>query len=246
MAHISVGSGLSIAQANATYCTIVNHGSTAATARPSGAAQVVWIGTVTPTNAVLDDEWLDKSVSPAVLRRHNGTGFDTLGGGLAVSGTPTDDQAVVWSAAQSAWVPATQSGIIDAGAATNATGTATALAATVDVPNTSFAFAPNGSRELWVSGSCTLQFSSTPTTGSFAGINVLEVSNGVDPVLSFGGVVAASPASTAVTVVVPPTRVGVLARTRTFKIQASRSGSSVAGNVLNTVNYPTILRGEWR
>lgn len=37
----------------------VNHGSTAATARPSGFASVDWYGTVEPDNAVEGDQWID-------------------------------------------------------------------------------------------------------------------------------------------------------------------------------------------
>jgi hypothetical protein len=37
--------------------TVVNHGATADTARPTGAAAVYWIGTVEPTNAVDGDLW---------------------------------------------------------------------------------------------------------------------------------------------------------------------------------------------
>lgn len=37
----------------------VNHGATAGTARPSGYAAVVWIGSVEPTNASNGDIWLD-------------------------------------------------------------------------------------------------------------------------------------------------------------------------------------------
>ena len=36
---------------------VVNHGSTAGTARPAGAAAVYWIGTVEPTNALDNDLW---------------------------------------------------------------------------------------------------------------------------------------------------------------------------------------------
>ena len=37
---------------------VVNHGSTAGTARPAGAAAVYWIGTVEPTNALDNDLWI--------------------------------------------------------------------------------------------------------------------------------------------------------------------------------------------
>ncbi|WP_022795784.1 hypothetical protein [Bavariicoccus seileri] len=38
--------------------TVVNHGSTASTARPAGAVAVYWIGTVEPTNATDNDLWI--------------------------------------------------------------------------------------------------------------------------------------------------------------------------------------------
>jgi hypothetical protein len=37
----------------------VNHGSTASTARPTGAVIVYWIGSVSPTNAANGDFWYD-------------------------------------------------------------------------------------------------------------------------------------------------------------------------------------------
>ena len=36
----------------------VNHGSTAGTARPSGYAAIVWLGSVEPTNATNGDVWI--------------------------------------------------------------------------------------------------------------------------------------------------------------------------------------------
>jgi hypothetical protein len=41
--------------------TIVDHGATAGTARPTGASLVLWVGTVAPTNAVTGDEWKDQT-----------------------------------------------------------------------------------------------------------------------------------------------------------------------------------------
>lgn len=37
----------------------VNHGATAGTARPIGAVTVMWVGSVTPTNALDGDLWVD-------------------------------------------------------------------------------------------------------------------------------------------------------------------------------------------
>ena len=37
----------------------VNHGATAGTARPTGYGAILWVGTVTPTNAVDGDVWVD-------------------------------------------------------------------------------------------------------------------------------------------------------------------------------------------
>ncbi len=63
---------------NAAYATVVKHAATAGTARPAGATQVLWIGTVNPSNALTDDLFEDKSAAPAVLRRYNGTTFDPV------------------------------------------------------------------------------------------------------------------------------------------------------------------------
>jgi hypothetical protein len=38
---------------------VVTHGSTAATARPTSAGAVYWIGSVEPDNAVNGDQWYD-------------------------------------------------------------------------------------------------------------------------------------------------------------------------------------------
>lgn len=40
------------------YPTVVSHGATAATTRPTGAAQVIWLGTVEPTNGTDGDLWV--------------------------------------------------------------------------------------------------------------------------------------------------------------------------------------------
>ncbi len=37
----------------------VNHGATAGTARPTGYASVEWVGSVSPTNAVDGDTWVN-------------------------------------------------------------------------------------------------------------------------------------------------------------------------------------------
>lgn len=41
--------------------SVVSHGATAGTARPSIATAVIWVGSVTPTNAVDGDVWIDTS-----------------------------------------------------------------------------------------------------------------------------------------------------------------------------------------
>lgn len=38
---------------------VINHGAVASTARPSGYASVEWIGSVTPTNAINGDTWIN-------------------------------------------------------------------------------------------------------------------------------------------------------------------------------------------
>jgi hypothetical protein len=37
----------------------VNHGATAGTARPTGYASIEWYGSVTPSNAVIGDTWVN-------------------------------------------------------------------------------------------------------------------------------------------------------------------------------------------
>jgi hypothetical protein len=39
------------------YPSVVNHGSTAGTARPGGVGCVIWVGSVEPTNSVNGDLW---------------------------------------------------------------------------------------------------------------------------------------------------------------------------------------------
>ena len=38
---------------------VVVHGATAGTSRPTGYAQIMWIGSVEPTNATDNDTWID-------------------------------------------------------------------------------------------------------------------------------------------------------------------------------------------
>lgn len=56
---------------------VVAHGAVAGTARPL-VTQVEWVGSVAPTNAVLNDLWNDSSVQPGVLRRYDGTKFTVV------------------------------------------------------------------------------------------------------------------------------------------------------------------------
>lgn len=44
-----------------TFLLVVTHGATASTARPAGAAAVMWIGSVEPSNAEDHDFWFDTS-----------------------------------------------------------------------------------------------------------------------------------------------------------------------------------------
>ena len=44
-----------------TVAGVVIHGATAGTARPTGFAMVIWIGSVEPTNAENNDIWHDTS-----------------------------------------------------------------------------------------------------------------------------------------------------------------------------------------
>lgn len=48
-----------VARFNGSVKGFVNHGSNASTARPSGYASVEWLGSVTPTNAINGDTWIN-------------------------------------------------------------------------------------------------------------------------------------------------------------------------------------------
>lgn len=62
-----------------TYLTVVAHGATAGTTRPDGAARVLWVGTVEPSNGTAADLYLD-SATPA-LYSLVGAVWTALGGG---------------------------------------------------------------------------------------------------------------------------------------------------------------------
>lgn len=56
--------------------TVVEHGATGSTARPTGADVVWWVGSATPANAIADDFWVDSaSALPSV---QSGTWTPTL------------------------------------------------------------------------------------------------------------------------------------------------------------------------
>lgn len=55
------GGSVTLASSDVGAVALVVHGATAGTARPSGATQVEWHGTVTPTNAAVNDMWYDRS-----------------------------------------------------------------------------------------------------------------------------------------------------------------------------------------
>jgi lysophospholipase L1-like esterase len=48
-----------------TYATVIEHGSTAATARPTGAVRVFWRGSVQPTNIIVGDRYINTSTPAA-------------------------------------------------------------------------------------------------------------------------------------------------------------------------------------
>jgi hypothetical protein len=50
-----------LAAPKASASTIVNHGSTASTARPASWGFVIWVGSVQPTNIQTQDLWIDTS-----------------------------------------------------------------------------------------------------------------------------------------------------------------------------------------
>jgi hypothetical protein len=65
----TAGGVLTSAAANATYVTTVTHGATAGTTRPAGAARVFWLGTVAPTNAIVNDRWVDTTIATAPVEK---------------------------------------------------------------------------------------------------------------------------------------------------------------------------------
>lgn len=85
--------------ASGTHATVVEHGATAATARPAGAVRVFWRGTVTPSNATVGDRYVNittpatpvesicTSVGPVV--------FAALGGGASAPDASTTVKGVV-------------------------------------------------------------------------------------------------------------------------------------------------------
>jgi hypothetical protein len=57
--HAHSGTYVAAADLTASGKGFVNHGSTAGTARPTGYASVEWYGSVTPSNAIAGDTWVD-------------------------------------------------------------------------------------------------------------------------------------------------------------------------------------------
>lgn len=171
-----------------------------------------------------------------------------IAGKIDLPVSPTDGYVLAYSTAQGKWVAVQATGESVAGAAINNSGTATTLtaSATVDVTSTTLAISPNGTRELWVAGSFEFAPTGTPAAGAIVAITIQEVSNGVDTPLAFSGTAPVTLAGASVMVIVPAARVGVIARTRTFKLQVSGSAASVVGTVLNSAQYPSIMRGEWK
>lgn len=87
---------------------VVVHGSTASTARPSGATVVHWIGSVAPTNAATNDEWSD--TANKLVKRWTGTVWDSFGSATFLAGYPlaafgpvgtSDDTATIQAALNS-------------------------------------------------------------------------------------------------------------------------------------------------
>ena len=59
-------SQLEKAEALASGVIVVNHGATASTARPTTHASVIWVGSVSPTNATEFDLYLDTAGTTVV------------------------------------------------------------------------------------------------------------------------------------------------------------------------------------
>jgi hypothetical protein len=94
---------ISATAASATFATVVEHGATAATARPTGAVGVFWRGTVTPTNIAVGDRYINNSTPTAPTESIcTGVGpvvLASLGGAGAVTSVATRTGAVVLSSA---------------------------------------------------------------------------------------------------------------------------------------------------
>lgn len=58
-AAIGLGTKLDTTKATASGLGYMNHGVTAGATRPTGWAAVLWVGSVSPTNAVDGDVWID-------------------------------------------------------------------------------------------------------------------------------------------------------------------------------------------
>ena len=69
---------------------VVEHGSTAATARPSGQGPILWVGSVVPTNAIYKDQFLYYPSNTA------GTTRNTVASLWVFNTTPTNHVAVQW------------------------------------------------------------------------------------------------------------------------------------------------------
>lgn len=102
-----------VTRANGAYESFVIHGSTASTARPSGAGQVLWTGSVAPTNAATNDLWIDTTTH--VVKRYTGTAWDANGASVVAKSyaTVTASNTAVETTVLSLTLPANKAQVGD-------------------------------------------------------------------------------------------------------------------------------------
>lgn len=121
--------------------------------------------------------------------------------------------------------------------------TNTSTGANVDVTSCSIAV-PATSRPVYLSAEATLQCTSGGGTGTFAGLSIVEVSNGVDTPITWSAVEPEPGANYATLVITPKRLAASTARTRNFKLQISSTGATVVA--LNGASFPSYIAAESR
>lgn len=170
---------------------------------------------------VVPDEQLPARLSSASLSAAIDAGVAD-----ALPDSPADGQLMGWNATAGEWVPVSPSGTAEIAYAENNTATVTTIGGAgvaVDIPNASVVV-PAGTRPIYLTAQCLFKNNSggTGSSTSRALLLITEVSNGVDTPIQYAGYATMAGAGTSqwITAHVVPRRLGVPARTRTFKLQA--------------------------